>query len=231
MAALGLVWPNQKSCGTHVNMSGAGVAEDRAESRQRGAVPRVSRERCGAGLLRRRQQRVAGRAGRQASTTRRSTSLGTFKVDTLRIAALGDEPAAGAEDVRPRRLALSRGGASGPASPLGAAPAPARPTSRAAICAQSTISGSSPTATIASDAVAASASRSSRRELIGLRRQRVEIEGPHHERRRQLLHHVDEHEQRGRQQRCATAAAACTRASVRAGAQPEAARGVVHAAA
>ena len=54
-------------------------------------------------------------------------------------------------------------------------------------------------ATIASDGSAASARRSSLREQVRLRGERVEVERPQDERRRQLLHHVDEHEQqRGR---------------------------------
>jgi hypothetical protein len=41
------------------------------------------------------------------------------------------------------------------------------------------------------------------RQRVGLRRQRIEIERTHHQRCRQLLHHVDEHQQAGREQAAA----------------------------
>ena len=42
---VGFVWPNQATSGTHVNVSGGGRGEKRAEPRQRGGVPRIPVER------------------------------------------------------------------------------------------------------------------------------------------------------------------------------------------
>ena len=69
----GVVFPDQASYGTHVNISGAGVLKNAPHKENAHQVPRVPREQRRAALFRRRQQRMAGGGVRQGRRTRRST--------------------------------------------------------------------------------------------------------------------------------------------------------------
>ena len=143
-------------------------------------------------------------------------AMGTFKAETLPIAALGKNPPtrrrsstapAGNERVS-HQLQVTRARRLCAASSCTPVPPPGP-------CAPASISGTRPTATIASAAAtlrrAARPSRACRSAC-----QRIEIERPHHKRGRQFFHHVDEHQQQRRGARCAEqrrvhAHAACDR--------------------
>ena len=89
---IGVVFPNQASFGTHVNIAGAAVAKNAPQSRQRRQVHRVSGERSGAELFRRRQQRMAGGCRRQGIEPG-ARALGTFKTETIPVMHAGKNQA------------------------------------------------------------------------------------------------------------------------------------------
>ena len=86
--ALGVVWPNQASWGTHVNVSGAGILKHAPHKAAAVQVHGIPGQRRGAGLLRRRQQRVAGGQERPGPKNRELDSLGPFKADSQPIGTL-----------------------------------------------------------------------------------------------------------------------------------------------
>ena len=165
VAKTAVVWPDQAGAGTHLNVSGGGRFEERAASRERHPVPRVSRERSGAGLLRGRQQRMADGQGRRGGESRAGEN-GQVQGGSAADRDAREERRGGAADRGQGGVAMTllwfprtrgrrryRSFARSPCCPilgsLRAAP-------------DSSMSGASPTSTIASDGSAASASRSSR---------------------------------------------------------------------
>ena len=104
--SLGVVWPNQKTWGTHINVSGAGIAAHAPNARGGGEVPGVPGQRFSSILLRRRQQRVAGGQDRacQEPGPRRA---GSVQAGHAAYRSTGRQHGAGATCLRPRRLALS----------------------------------------------------------------------------------------------------------------------------
>ena len=105
---VGVVFPNQASWGTHVNVAGGALATLREKSGQRHQVPGVPGQPGRAELLCRRQQRVASRQGREgqqpgAAGHDRRQLQERDDSDQCR----GNEPGESAADARPRRLQMS----------------------------------------------------------------------------------------------------------------------------
>ena len=182
-----------------MNISGAGVLKN-APHREAAVqfLEYLASDRS-AELFRQRQQRMAGRQGRQARQP--GARLARHIQDRYaQHRGARQEPAARAEDLRPRRLT---------SKPLRGRRSPARrnapleqrafaaPIVFCSIIRESTISGTKPDRHDGERRRGAPrARRSSACEVVGLHGERVEVERPHHERRGQLLHHVDEHQQR-----------------------------------
>jgi iron(III) transport system substrate-binding protein len=84
-------WPDAKTTGVHVNVSGAGVT---AHARNRDNALKLLEFLAsdGAALVCRCQQRVSGQSGHSAQ--RHPQSWGEFKADTLNVAKLGELNAA-----------------------------------------------------------------------------------------------------------------------------------------
>jgi iron(III) transport system substrate-binding protein len=155
MAALTVVWPNQKTWGTHVNVSGSGVIKT--------APNQVNAVKFLEYLASDSAQTCFADGNNEWPVVSTATvknpaldEVGPLKADALPIDKWAPNMAAAQKVFDQRRLALNR-----------SAPA-ARPACAAcvvyrsfAICRQRITSSSSPTATIASDAVEASARRSS----------------------------------------------------------------------
>ena len=207
-AKTGVVWPDQASYGTHVNISGAGVLKN-APHRENAIkfLEYLASDQAQA-LLRRRQQRVAGGQGRRREE---SGARVAGHVQGRRAADrhARQEHARRAEDRRPRRLEVNASSRRATQLARGDAGRRRRSAPVRGALAPATRHASAPRATARRSAISPDRDDRERRqrglgealvvrERVGLRRQRVEIERPQHERRRQLLHHVDEHQQRGR---------------------------------
>ena len=174
-AKTGVVWPDQASYGTHVNISGAGVLKNAPHRENAIKFLEYLASDPAQALLRQRQQRMAGGEGRRGEESRARIAR---HVQGRPVADRDtrQEHARGAEAARPRRLEVTRF-APGRATPswcyrraagasaaicVGSGGGSCRPAAMPRRTARARISsGSTPTATIASDGNAASARRSS----------------------------------------------------------------------
>ena len=108
MEKVAVVFPNQQSWGTHVNVAGGAVARHAKHRAEAVLFLEYLASDCGAAVLRQRQQRVAGCGQREDQRQPGAGGDGRLQ-DRHAVGGAGrQEPGGGAADARPRRLQVGR---------------------------------------------------------------------------------------------------------------------------
>jgi iron(III) transport system substrate-binding protein len=105
MEKIGVVWPNQKNFGTHINISGGGMLK--TAPHKAAAVKfleYLASDEAQAYFANGNNEWPAVKSA--AAKNPALESLGTFKADSLNVGILSRNTATGPENIRPRRLAV-----------------------------------------------------------------------------------------------------------------------------